>query len=98
MTIEEVIIFKQECLLGISIGIEILGRLLYCIYDKSSNSFDTHKVSQLALIDWSRDNELWLDNAVRIDSKNENSAKNYIVFGASAVSDAVKIIKLKLGW
>lgn len=98
LTVDEVITFRQECLLGVSIGIEVLGRLLYYTYDQKNNYFNSSQVSQLAQIDWSRDNTLWQDNVVRIDNTNKNSDRTYMTFGASAVADAVKIVKRQLHW
>ena len=98
LTVDEVAAFKEDCILGVSIGLEILGRLLYFIY-KEDNSFDEEKVSQLAQIDWSRENPVWKDNVVRIDPNPKNSDKPYKISAAiSAVTDAVKMVKIKLGW
>ena len=52
LTIDEISDFRNECLLGVSVGLEILGRLLYCAYDPKMNSFDRKKVSRLAQLDW----------------------------------------------
>ncbi len=99
LTVEEVVEFKETCLLAISVGLEILGRLLYCTYDKNSNSFDVEKVSQLAKLDWSRKSLLWKDNVVRVDPTPKDPAKPYkITFAASAVATAVKVVKERLGW
>ncbi|MCV3217276.1 DNA sulfur modification protein DndB [Plectonema radiosum NIES-515] len=98
LTVDEVAAFKEDCILGVSIGLEILGRLLYSIY-KEDNSFDETKVSQLAQIDWSRDNPVWRDNVVRIDPNPKNPDKPYKLSTATnAVTDAVKMVKIKLGW
>lgn len=98
LTVDEVAAFKEDCILGVSIGLEILGRLLYFIY-KEDNSFDEEKVSQLAQIDWSRDNPVWRDNVVRIDPNPKNPDKPYKLSTATnAVTDAVKVVKIKLGW
>lgn len=92
-------LFKDNCLLGVSVGLEILGRLLYCTYKKDSNSFDAEKVSQLAQLDWTRESPLWKDNVVRLDAKPKDPAKPYkITAGGSAVNTAVKVVKAKLGW
>jgi DNA sulfur modification protein DndB len=99
LTVEEVVSFKETCLLGISVGLDILGRLLYCTYDKKSNSFDADKVSQLARLAWSRKSVLWKDNVVKIDPKPRDPDKRYrISFAASAVATAVKVVKERLGW
>lgn len=100
LTIDEVNAFKEECLLGISVGLEVLGRLLYCTYAPDSNHFNEGKVLQLAQqIDWSREAQLWRDNIVRLDPKPRNPDKPYkIAFGASSIATAVKIVKMRLGW
>lgn len=91
--------FRENCLLGVSVGLEILGRLLHCTYDEETNSFDEDKVSQLAKLNWSRESSLWKDNVVRIDPKPKNPAKPYkITASASAVATAVKVVKAQLGW
>ena len=98
LTVDEVAAFKEDCILGVSIGLEILGRLLYFIY-KEDKSFDEEKVSQLAQIDWSRDNPVWRDNVVRIDPNSKNPDKPYKLSTlTNAVTDAVKMVKIKLGW
>lgn len=98
LTVDEVAAFKEDCILGVSIGLEILGRLLYSIY-KEDKSFDEEKVSQLAQIDWSRDNPVWRDNVVRIDPNPKNPDKPYkLSTTTNAVTDAVKMLKIKLGW
>ncbi|MBE9190842.1 DNA sulfur modification protein DndB [Gloeocapsopsis crepidinum LEGE 06123] len=99
LTVEDVSVFKEECLLGVSAGLEVLGRLLYHTYAQEDNYFNETKISQLAQLDWSRENELWRDNIVRIDLKPKNPAKAYKVsFGGSAIAAAVSIVKVKLGW
>lgn len=99
LTIDEVSTFKEDCILGTSVGLEVLGKLLYCIYSPDSNSFHGIQISQLAQLEWLRQNDLWKDNIVRIDSNPKNSAKPYkISFGASGIATAVKIVKIRLGW
>lgn len=100
LTIDEVSAFKEECLLGISVGLEVLGRLLYCTYAPDSNHFNEGKVLQLAQqIDWSREADLWRDNIVRLDPKPRNPDKPYkIAFGANGIATAAKIVKMRLGW
>lgn len=96
---DEASFFKDNCLLGVSVGLEILGRLIYYTYKKDSNCFDSEKVSQLAQIDWGRENPLWKDNVVRLDPKPKDPAKPYkITASGSAVNTAVKILRLHLGW
>lgn len=97
LTLDEVIEFKDNCLLGVSVGVEILGRLLYCTYEPKNHSFNPNKVSQLAQLDWSRESRLWQNNVVRVNSKQKNQTMK-IAWGASAVADAVKAVKTELGW
>ncbi|MDB9372586.1 DNA sulfur modification protein DndB [Nodularia sphaerocarpa] len=99
LTEDEVAAFKEDCILGVSIGVEILGRLLYCTYAPESHYFNEEKISQLAEIDWSRENPLWQDNVVRIDPNPKNPDKPYkLSTTATAVTDAVKKVKIELGW
>ena len=99
LTIEQVDIFKQECLLGVSVGLEILGRLLYCTYEQENYSFNSEKVAQIAQLDWSRESHLWKDSVIRIDPTNTNPAKKYKISAvASAVRIAVSVAKAQLGW
>lgn len=98
LTLDEVKEFRRECLLGVSVGVQILGRLLYCTYNPISNQFDQAKVLRLAQLDWSRDNRLWHNNVVRVNPKSKKKDKTYISFGAAAVSDAVEMAKIELGW
>lgn len=99
LTIEQVDIFKQECLLGISVGLEIMGRLLYCTYDLENYSFDPAKVSQIAQLDWSRESHLWKDSVVRVDPSVTNPAKKYKISAVgSAVRIAVSMAKAQLCW
>ncbi|WP_375511978.1 DNA sulfur modification protein DndB [uncultured Nostoc sp.] len=99
LTIDEVAAFKEDCILGVSVGLEVLGRLLHYIYDSENNFFNEEKVLQLAQLDWSRENQLWKDNVVRIDPKPKNPDKPYkLSTAANAVTDAVKIVKVRLEW
>jgi len=99
LTNDEVAAFKDDCLLGVSVGLEVLGRLLYWSYDAEENYFDSEKISQLASLNWSREDEVWRDNIVRIESQPKNSSKPYKISAtAGAVTDAVKAVKNKLGW
>lgn len=97
ITLEEVNSFKKECLLGVSVGVEILGRLFYYAQDGGSDYFDYNKISQLAKLDWSRDNSLWHNNIIRINTKLKNPSKT-ISWGAGAIADAVKAAKIELNW
>ena len=99
LTVDAVGGFKEDCLLGVSVGLEILGRLLYCTYAPDNNYFNEVKISQLAQIDWSRKNPLWKDNVVRIDSKPKNPDKPYkLATATNAVTNAVKMVKIRLEW
>ncbi len=99
LTIENVLAFKEDCLLGVSVGLEVLGRLLYYTYSQESNYFDRDKISQLAQIHWSRDNLLWKDNLIRIDPKPKNPNKPFkLNTSPSAATDAVKRVKESLAW
>ncbi len=99
LTVDEVSAFKEDCLLGVSVGLEILGRLLYYTYEEKSNSFDEVMVSKLAKLDWSRKSPLWENNVVRLDTKSKDSTKPYkITASTSAVATAVKVVKDELGW
>lgn len=99
LTVEEVNDFKEDCLLGVSVGLEILGKLLYCTYDDESNCFDEVMVSKLANLDWSRDGHLWDGNVVKKDPNPKEGAKPYkITASGSAVTLAVDAAKRELGW
>ncbi|MEP0798974.1 DNA sulfur modification protein DndB [Funiculus sociatus GB2-M1] len=99
LTVDEVGAFKEDCILGVSVGLEVLGRLLYYVYTQEGNYFNEAKVSQLAQLDWSRENQLWKDNIVRIDPKSKNPDKPYkLSTSATAVTDAVKMVKFRLEW
>ena len=97
LTLDEVSDFKDNCILGMSVGVEILGRLLYYTYAHETRSFNSKRVSQLAKLDWSRESRLWQNNVVRVNSSQKNQTKK-ITWGASAVADAVKAVKTELGW
>lgn len=100
LTVEEIVKFREDCLLGVSIGIEILGRLLNHIYVKEENLFNEAQVLRLAReIDWSRENPLWRDSVVRIDPNPKNPSQPYrLSTTTNAVTDAVKVVKILLGW
>lgn len=100
LTVENVNKFKEECILGRSVGLEILGRLLHCTYDiDSSQDFETEKVLQLAQLDWSRKSHLWEGNVVLSNSNANNPIASYkITASASAVRMAVGAAKDELGW
>lgn len=99
LTIEQVAEFRENCVLGISVGLDILGRLLYYTYNQHTMSFESSQVSQLALLNWSRNSHLWKDNVVLIDPKPKNPAQPYkISYVSSAVRIAVNRAKTHLGW
>ena len=91
--------FKDYCILGRSVGLEILGRLLYCTYDRdSSQDFETERVLQLAQLDWSRKSHLWEGNVVLYNSTQTNNKSYKISSNASSVKVAVSKVKAHLGW
>jgi len=94
LTVHQVAAFQESCLLGMSVGIEVLGRLLYNTYDKDNNYFDEQKVSELAQIDWSRRNTLWENNIIRKTGNSDYEIVNRV----NPVLDAVKAVKTFLIW
>ncbi|MDY6781592.1 MAG: DNA sulfur modification protein DndB [Cyanobacteriota bacterium] len=97
LSVSDIELFKKDCLLGTSVGLHILGCLLYCIYDKYNTSFNSDQVYRLTQINWSKKGELWQDNVVIVDS--QNIAKPYkISTGASPRKIAVSQAKAALGW
>ena len=99
LTIEDVNKFTDSCILGRSVGLEILGRLLYCTYDRdSSQDFETERVLQLAQLDWSRKSHLWEGNVVLYNSTQTNNKSYKISSNASSVKVAVSKVKAHLGW
>lgn len=99
LTVEEITAFKEDCLLGVSVGLEILGRLLYFTYDDENNCFDEVMLLKLVKLDWSRENQLWENNVVRKDPNPKDPAKPYkITASGSAVKTAVHVAKIQLGW
>jgi len=100
ITIHQVGEFKEYSLLGMSVGLEILGRLLHCTYDADRNHFDAQKVSQLAQLDWSRKNSLWDNNVVRKAANSDNSedTASKVSNSPTAINDAVKTVKIRLQW
>lgn len=99
LTVEEIDIFKDTYILGVSIGLEILGRLLHATYDQYSHTFDLEKVSQLAAIDWSRESELWRNNVVTLDPTPKKANNPYkISLSSTNIKIAVDTAKAHLGW
>ncbi|WP_414690103.1 DNA sulfur modification protein DndB [Nostoc sp.] len=86
--------FRESSVLGVSAGLEVLGRLLYSIYNKDNNYFDEQKISQLAQLDWSRKNSLWETNLVRKSASGDYEILNKL----TPIADAVKTVKIRLGW
>ncbi len=52
LTLDQIIAFRDNCILGVSVGIEILGRLLYCTYNHQTNYFNSEAINQLTQLDW----------------------------------------------
>jgi DNA sulfur modification protein DndB len=100
LTVEDVNQFKEDCILGRSVGLEVLGRLLHYTYDTDNGQdFDTEKVSELAQLNWSRQSHIWEGNIVLSNSSPKNPKASYkITASASAVKMAVEAAKAKLGW
>lgn len=99
LTVEQVGKFKESCILGRSVGVEVLGRLLNAIYDNENNYFDRTKVSQLAQLDWSVSSDIWQGNIVKIDPQSKNMASSYKISASiSPIKLAVYNAKIKLGW
>ncbi|MBD1919660.1 DNA sulfur modification protein DndB [Microcoleus sp. FACHB-831] len=96
---DEISAFKDNCVLGLSVGLEILGKLLYWAYDKDKNYFDTEKVSKIAQLDWTRESALWRNNIVRVDPNPRNPANPYKISAvASAVRTAVNAARDELAF
>lgn len=99
LTVDEIGEFKEDCILGRSIGLEVLGRLLHCTYNQDNQYFESEKISQLAQLDWSTKSPLWDGNIVKKDPNPRNPAKPYkISASASPVRIAVSVAKAALGW
>lgn len=99
LAVDEVARFKEDCILGRSVGLEILGRLLHEIYDPEINDFDSFKVSALAQLDWSRNSSLWDGNVVLRNNNLQSSTKSYkILSNANAIRVAINNAKVRLGW
>lgn len=98
LRIDEIGAFKENCVLGRSVGLEILGRILYVIYDKYSHSFEPEKVSQIAQLNWSTNSHLWEGNIVKKDPNPSNPKPYTITASASPVKIAVSVVKTQLGW
>ena len=96
LTVEDVAGFKDNCILGRSVGIEVLGRLFYEAQNDYDKSFNFTKISQLAQLDWSKDSNLWQGNIIL---ENQDASKSFKVStGSSAVKMAITVTKNTLGW
>jgi DNA sulfur modification protein DndB len=93
LSYEEIDRFKAQVILGRSVGLEILGRLLNSCYDSSMQEFQPDKIKQLSQLDWSRNGVLWQGNI--ISSQNEEKK---LSTGATAVRAAIEMVKYELGW
>ncbi|MEC4989096.1 MAG: DNA sulfur modification protein DndB [Oscillatoria sp. PMC 1068.18] len=99
LTVNQISEFKESCVLGRSVGLEILGRLVYFTYNEYNHNFELDKVSHLAKIDWSIGSNLWEGNIVKINPNPKNPAKPYtITASVSPVKIAVNVVKASLGW
>ncbi|MGK7939937.1 MAG: DNA sulfur modification protein DndB [Crocosphaera sp.] len=99
LTVEQVEKFKETCILGRSVGLEVLGRLLYFIYDQENHYFDSSKVSQLAQLDWLCSSEIWHGNIIRIEPNPKDRKKAYKISATmGSVKSAVDQVKINLGW
>ncbi|WP_013324696.1 DNA sulfur modification protein DndB [Gloeothece verrucosa] len=99
LTVDNIIKFKDNCLLGTSVGLEILGRLLYCTYNEDNNIFAPEKVSKIAELDWEKSGNLWQGNVIKLDLNAKNTAKRYkISANVNPVNMAVHAAKTALGW
>lgn len=90
LTVENVNEFRENCLLGTSAGLEILGRLLFCTYNRKELYFNREKVSEISTIDWSKQSPIWAGNVV--------SSINKIAATGSHIGKAVKSAKEQLRW
>ena len=99
LTVEDIATFKEDCILGRSVGLDILGRLLYLTLNRGIYTFDTAKVLQLAQLDWSTASELWQGNIIKKDPNPKNPSKPYkISASASPIRIAVSVANAKLAW
>ncbi|WP_413160542.1 DNA sulfur modification protein DndB [Capilliphycus salinus ALCB114379] len=100
LTVEEINDFiKEKSILGRSVGLEILARLLHLCYNENEQCFDSYKISQLAQLDWSYSSNLWANNIVTINPNPDNPAKPYSISNNKGnVKIAVNTAKAQLGW
>lgn len=88
LTIEDIVEFKENCVLGRSVGLEVLGRLFNRTYDRYNQQFIPEKIAKLAQLDWSRSSYLWEGNIIVYQHNPSNPAKSYKV---STTSSAVRV-------
>ncbi|MDJ1185292.1 DNA sulfur modification protein DndB [Roseofilum casamattae] len=99
LTSEDIIKFQGNCILTKSVGLEVLGRLLYNTYDEINGTFDLEQVARLSQLDWSMSSPLWRDSLVRVDPNPKNPAQPYKMSpGRGGVKLAVSYIRRELGW
>jgi len=99
LTVDQLTQFQTSCILGRSVGLEILGYLLHDIYDENNNSFDSAKISLLAGLDWATGSDLWSGNVVKIDPNPKKPANPYRISASmNMVKLAVYNVKNRLGW
>ena len=98
LNVKEIEEFKNNIILGRSVGIEILGRLLYNCYNEQNQDFEFDKIKRLTEIDWSRNGMLWQGNVI-LESKNSDKPNSYRISASStAVRIALEKAKQQLGW
>ncbi|MDJ1181941.1 DNA sulfur modification protein DndB [Roseofilum sp. BLCC_M143] len=86
--------FRESCILGVSVGLQILGNLLYYIRQKH-DSFDEEMVKEIAQsIDWSKQGSCWKDTVVVSDGKGGSK----ISAGRGSVTTAVQKCLQQLDW
>ncbi|MDB9516065.1 DNA sulfur modification protein DndB [Roseofilum reptotaenium CS-1145] len=99
LTTEDVGKFKENCVLGRSVGLEVLGRLLHYTYDRENNIFDENNVLKLSQLDWSTGSSLWNGSIVKVDPNPKNPTKPYKISASmNLVKIAVNEVKEQLGW
>lgn len=99
LPVEEINQFRANIILGRSVGLEILGRLLYNCYDSSSKEFNLEKIRQLAQIDWSRNGILWQGNIILSPNDPNNPKPTYkISSSVSTIRQALERARKELGW
>ncbi|NEP14568.1 MAG: hypothetical protein F6K14_31095 [Symploca sp. SIO2C1] len=86
--------FREDCILGISVGLEILGNLLYYI-SQENDSFDKNMVKQIAEeIDWSKKGKCWKDTVIVPDGKGGTKISASRGSANTAFRNCIK----QLGW